>query len=232
MICAAILAGGIGERLGLGMPKQFYRIYDKPLLIYCVEKFVEVDELDLIIVSSPKEYLDKTKSIINEFMDDNRIHVIEGGITRNDTILNSINYSIENGADENSIMVTHDGARIFVSPQLIRDSIHYALEYGPSSAVIPASDVIFESKVKRHLSGVPERKYLVHAQTPQSFNMNEFLNIYNDLSENEIKLLDEAMVLFYLRDEDVYLFDGDSSNFKITRSFDLTLAEVILKNNG
>ena len=231
MICAAILAGGIGERLGLGMPKQFYTLFDKPMLIYCVEKFVEVDELDLIVVSSPKEYIDRTQSIINEFIDDNRVCVIEGGITRNDTILNSINYSIENGADENSIMVTHDGARIFVSPQLIRDSIFYALEYGASSAVIPATDVIFQSKVKGHLSGVPERKYLFHAQTPQSFNINKFLEIYEDLSENEIKLLDEAMVLFHLRDEDVFLFEGQSSNFKITNSFDLTLAEVILKNN-
>ena len=45
---------------------------------------------------------------------------------------------------------------------------------------------------------------------------------------NEIKLLDEAMALFYLRDYDVYLFEGNSSNFKITRPFDIKIAEVIL----
>ncbi|WP_407423103.1 2-C-methyl-D-erythritol 4-phosphate cytidylyltransferase [Methanobrevibacter sp.] len=230
MICAAILAGGIGERLGLGIPKQFHCISGKPLLIHCVENFVDVEELDLIIVSSPKEYVEKTKYIINEFVDDSRIHVIEGGITRNDTILNSIDFSIECGANENSIMVTHDCARIFVSSKLIRDSIHFALKYGASSAVIPATDVIFQSKSKGLLSDVPERKYLVHAQTPQAFNIKKFMGIYNDLSKDEIKLLDEAMVLFFLRNENVYLFDGDSSNFKITRPFDLTLAETYLKN--
>lgn len=227
MNVAAILAGGIGERLGLGMPKQFYCINNKPLLVYCTEKFVEVDELDLIIVSSPAEYINKTKQIMEEFFNDPRIFVIEGGATRNDTILNSINYALENGADEESIMVTHDGARIFVSPDLIRDSIYFALKYGVASPVIPSTDVIFKFD-NNELIDVPERKYLCHAQTPQSFNLCKFLEIYNDLSDDEIKLLDEAMVLFNLRNEYVYLFEGDSLNFKITLPFDIHIAKTMI----
>lgn len=50
MICDAILAGGIGERLCVWMPKQFHEIESKPLLFIGVEKFIEVKELDLIIV--------------------------------------------------------------------------------------------------------------------------------------------------------------------------------------
>lgn len=230
MLCAAVLAGGIGERLDLGMPKQFFNIAGKPLLIHCVEKFIEVDELDLIIVSSPKDFIDKTNSLIKNYTNDDRITVIEGGSTRNDTILNSINFAIESGADNDSILVTHDGARIFVSPNLIRESIKYAQEYGAASPVIPATDVIFLSKNKGELSKVPERRYLVHAQTPQAFNIKKFLDIYDDLSSDEIKLLDEAMVLFHLRNESVYLFDGESINFKITNPVDLKVAEAFLYN--
>lgn len=103
-------------------------------------------------------------------------------------------------------MVTHDASRIFVSEKLIEDSIKYAIEVGAASAVIPATDVIFESKEEGKLTGIPLRKYLCHAQTPQSFNIDRFLEIYEDLSEDEIGKLDEAMVLFYLRDADVKLF--------------------------
>lgn len=230
MLCAAVLAGGIGERLGLDIPKQFFHIKGKPLLIHCVEKFVEVEELDLIIVSSPKDYIEKTNSIIKSCIpDDDRIKVIEGGVTRNDTILNSINFAIDCGADDDSILVTHDGARIFVSPKLIKESIRYAQKYGAASPVIPATDVIFVSKTKGELSSIPERKELVHAQTPQSFNIMKFLDIYNDLSFDEIKLLDEAMVLFYLRNEPVHLFDGEFTNFKITHPSDLKVAETFFK---
>ena len=228
MIFAAILAGGIGSRLDFDVPKQFFEINNKPLLAFCIEPFLEVDELDKIIVSSPNQFLNETQNLIDKYFKDDRLVVIEGGKTRNDTILNSIDYAMKNGSDETSVMVTHDGARIFVSPKLIKDSIKFAKEYGAASAVIPATDVIFQSKIPGQLTKVPERKYLVHAQTPQSFKINDFLDIYNDLSEDEIKLLDEAMMLFYLRDKDVCLFDGDSSNFKITRPFDITIAKSIL----
>ena len=227
---AAVLAGGIGTRLSKGVPKQFYEINNKPLLIYCVEPFVEVDELDKIIVSSPKDFLDKTESLIREYFPDNeKIVVIEGGKTRNDTILNSIDYVLRNGYDEESIMVTHDGARIFVSPELIKASIKYAEEYGAASPVIPAVDVIFERENGKLIS-IPERKYLAHAQTPQSFKIGKFLEIYNDLSDDEIELLNEAMILFYLRDEEVYLFEGDTINFKITRPIDIKIAEAMLRD--
>lgn len=230
MIFAAILAGGIGTRLNHGIPKQFYEINGKALLVYCVEPFLKVDNLNKIIVSSPKEFMDKTNLLIeNYFPNNEKIVVIEGGKTRNDTILNSINYALSNGADDESIMVTHDGARIFVSPDSIKESIKYACKFGAASPVIPATDVIFKQN-NRKLTEIPERKYLVHAQTPQSFNINKFLKIYNDLTEDEIKLLDEAMMLFHLRNEEIYLFEGDSMNFKITRPFDIKIAESILKD--
>lgn len=231
MICAAMLAGGVGSRLKQGKPKQFVNINNKPILVHSVETFLNVDELDKIIVSSPKECIDKTKNLMEEYFPQNdRIVVIEGGKTRNDTILNSIYYMKDQNCEDDSILVTHDASRIFVSEKLIEDSIKYAIEVGAASAVIPATDVIFESKEDGKLTDVPLRKYLCHAQTPQSFNIDKFLEIYEDLSDEEISKLDEAMVLFHLRNADIKLFPGDQGNFKITRPFDIIMAELFLKN--
>ncbi|MCQ2970043.1 MAG: 2-C-methyl-D-erythritol 4-phosphate cytidylyltransferase [archaeon] len=231
MICAAILAGGIGSRLKQGKPKQFVNINNKPILVHSVEIFLSVDELDKIIVSSPKECVDKTNDLMDEYFPKNdKIIVIEGGETRNGTILNSIQYMKGQNCEKDSILVTHDASRIFVSKKLIKDSIKYAIEVGAASAAIPATDVIFETEIDGKLTGVPLRKYLCHAQTPQSFNIDKFLDIYEDLSEEEISKLDEAMVLFHLRNADVKLFPGDQNNFKITRPFDIKLAESIFKN--
>ena len=108
MIFAAILAGGIGNRLNVGIPKQFYKINEKPLLYYCISQFLKVENIDKIIVSSPKDYLNETRNLVNDYFDDKKLVVIEGGKTRNDTILNSIDYAMKNGADEDSIMITHD----------------------------------------------------------------------------------------------------------------------------
>lgn len=232
MIFAAILAGGVGNRIGLDNPKQFLMVGDKPILAHSVEKFLKVNQIDKIIVSSPKDYIEDTKSLIHEYFGDNdRIAIIFGGKTRNDTILNSISFVKENYDDEDPILITHDAARIFVSSKIIKDSISELEDHDAASAVIPAVDVIFQSDKERNLVDIPLRENLVHSQTPQSFKVNRFLEIYNDLSDDEIKKLDEAMMLFYLRDGDVSLFEGDSLNFKITRPIDLKIAEEVLRQS-
>lgn len=229
MIFAAILAGGIGSRMGLDKPKQFEIIGNKPILIHSTETFLKVNEIDKIIVSAPKEYINETKDLISEYFPNNpRVVVIKGGETRNGTILNSIKYVEENYNNNDHILITHDAARIFASEKLIKKSIDNVKNHDAASPVIPAVDVIFESKEKGKLTNIPLRKNLVHSQTPQSFKINKFMEIYNELNENEINKLDEAMMLFFLRDGDVKLFEGEPNNFKITREIDLKIAENYL----
>ena len=135
----------------------------------------------------------------------------------------------ENNCPKNSILVTHDAARMFVTTDLIKKGIKYAREYGAASAVIPVTDVIFESKEVGKLEDIPLREHLFHSQSPQSFNIDLFLEIYNDLNSDERLRLYEAMTLFYLRDKSVYLFEGDKGNFKITVPFDVEIAKTILE---
>ena len=183
------------------------------------------------VPNCPKKCIDKTRTLMEEYFPQNdRIVVIEGGATRNETILNSIRYMKDQNCEKDSILVTHDASRIFVSEVLIEDSIKYSIEVGAASPVIPATDVIFESKEEGKLTDIPLRKNLYHSQTPQSFNIDKFLEIYEDLSEDEIAKLDEAMMLFHLRGADVKLFPGDQGNFKITRPFDIVIAESIFKD--
>lgn len=227
-----MLAGGIGTRMGLNKPKQFELVGDKPILIHSVEKFLKVKEIDKIIVSSPKSYIEETENLIEEYIENrSKIVTIPGGKTRNDTILNSIQYVKTNFDDSDPILITHDAARIFVSPELIRKSITYLNCSDATSPAIPAVDVIFESKERGKLTDIPLRKNLVHSQTPQSFKINKFLEIYESLTDDEINKLDEAMMLFHLRGGKITLFDGDSKNFKITRSIDLKIANVYYNEN-
>lgn len=228
-----MLAGGIGNRMGLNKPKQFEIVGNKPILIHSTETFLKVKEIDKIIVSSPKEYINETKELIHYYFPNNpRIVVILGGKTRNDTILNSIAYIEDNHEKGDHILITHDAARIFASKKLIEKSIENVKNHDAASPVIPAIDVIFESREKGKLTDIPLRENLVHSQTPQSFKINKFMEIYNDLNQEEIDKLDEAMILFFLRNGDIKLFEGENSNFKITRKIDLKIAEAYLEEKS
>ena len=171
MIFAAILAGGIGSRMGgTDTPKQFLTLGNKPVIIHTVEKFVINENIDKTIVLTPKNFIKHTNNLIEEYIGKNDdIIVIEGGETRNDTIMNSINYIDENfGIDEESIIVTHDSVRPFVTHRIIKDNIEAARKYGACDTVIPATDTIVESVNGTTIESIPVRDYYYQGQTPQS----------------------------------------------------------------
>ena len=232
MIFAAILAGGVGSRMGNSdVPKQFLNLGDKPILIHTIEKFIINSKFDKILVLTPNNFINSTIDLIKNIEGEtDKIVVLEGGETRNDTIRNAISYIKSNfSIDDNSIIVTHDSVRPFVSHRIIEDNIKMASEYGACDTVIPATDTIVESVDGDTISSIPLRDHYYQGQTPQSFKINKLDSLYNNLSKDEIESLTDAAKIFTLNNEDVFLVEGDVTNIKITYPYDLKLANTILK---
>ena len=233
MIFAAILAGGIGSRMGgTDTPKQFLDLGDKPVIIHTIEKFAINNKIDKIIVLTPQSFINHTNHLIDEYIGENKdIMVIEGGETRNDTLINSISYIDENfGIDEDSIILTHDSVRPFVTHRIIEDNIEAAKRYGACDTVIPATDTIVESINGATIESIPVRDYYYQGQTPQSFNIKKLYNLISSLTEEESNILTDACKIFTLKDEDVHLVEGEVTNIKITYPYDLKLANTILED--
>lgn len=213
-------------------PKQFLTLGNKPVIIHTIEKFVINEKIDKIIVLIPKNFINHTNHLIEEYIPHNDdIIVIEGGATRNDTLMNSINYIDENfGIDDNSIILTHDSVRPFVTHRIIEDNIDAAKRYGACDTVVPSTDTIVESINGKTIESIPVRDYYYQGQTPQSFNIKKLFNLINSLTEEESNILTDACKIFALKDEDVYLVDGEVTNIKITYPYDLKLANTILED--
>ena len=233
MIFAAILAGGIGSRMGgTDIPKQFLTLGDKPVIVHTIEKFVINEKIDKIIVLTPENFVNHTNHLIEKYIPNAEdIVVIEGGQTRNDTLLNSIEYIKENfGIDDESIIITHDSVRPFVTHRIIEDNIQAARKYGACDTVVPATDTIVESINGETIESIPVRDYYYQGQTPQSFTIKTLFNLINSLTEEESNILTDACKIFTLKDEDVHLVEGEVTNIKITYPYDLKLANTILED--
>ena len=94
MIFGAVLAGGIGSRMGnVEKPKQYLNIAGKPIIIHTLEKFYVNDKFEKIIVLCPNQWVNHTENLIKKYIGENdTIVVISGGSTRNETIMNAIAY--------------------------------------------------------------------------------------------------------------------------------------------
>jgi len=226
-----ILAGGTGTRMGrTDLPKQFLMLGEKPIIIHTIEQFLIAPDINHIIVAVPENWISYTQDIINKYCSDNRINVIQGGSDRNGTIMNICTYIHENFKGEDNIVVTHDAVRPFLTQRIIKDNIELCKKYGATDTVIPATDTIVESKNGNIISNIPVRKEMYQGQTPQSFKVENFMNEYNSLTEDEKQILTDACKVYVIKGKEVGLVMGESYNMKVTTKYDLKLANLMLNN--
>lgn len=230
-VFGVVLAGGKGTRMGnVEKPKQFMEVGGKPIMIHTIEKFSVYPEFEKVIVLSPKQWIPHTKDIINKYvLRSDHIVVIEGGKTRNETIMNAVKYIEENyRLDDETIIVTHDSVRPFVTHRILEENVHYAKKYGATDTVIPATDTIISSDDHQCITEIPDRTIMYQGQTPQSFHAKKLRELYSGLTENEKRILTDACKILVLNGERVHLVEGEVFNIKITYPYDIRVAQAIL----
>lgn len=231
MVYAVICAGGIGSRMGNAeKPKQYLKIGNKPIILHTIEKFLVYEKFEKIIVLCPHSWISHTEELVNKYLKINdRVVVLEGGASRNDTIMNAIDYiEKEYGLDEETVVVTHDSVRPFLTHRIIEENIEATLKYGACDTVIPATDTIVESLDADKISSIPDRKYMYQGQTPQSFKAKKLKELFHSLTDEEKDILTDAAKIYVMKGEPIHIVQGEVFNIKITYPYDLKVAETLL----
>ena len=232
MVYAVILAGGSGTRMGTEVPKQFLNICSRPVIIRSADAFLDSGLCDYIIITVPAEFMDYTRSLVKEYRPDDDIDVIAGGQNRNSSLLNALEFIKRNKPyDGDTVVLTHDAVRPFINKRIIEDNIKAVREFGGCNTVVKCVDTVLFSDDGKFISSVPERKKLYNAQTPQSFNFTQLLNIYEKMTDGEKENMTDACSVFLKYGKKVALVDGDHNNIKITYKSDIGRAEQIILNN-
>lgn len=231
MNIAIILASGSGTRVrNSRIPKQFIEINDKPIVLHTLEKFINNQNIDQIIIVCNYDWINYLKQIMEKlFKKANNYHIICGGLTRNDSIKKGLDYINKNlPSKKDDIILTHDAARIFVSTKIINENIEYAKKYGVVDTVVATTDTIVCSSDGKKIDTIPNRNYLYNCQTPQTFKLEILNKIYEQIYGDTSDACSLAVESGYY----VHLLIGEYTNIKITTDFDLAIAEFLLKKNN
>lgn len=222
MISAIILAGGKGKRMCAKVSKQYIELRGKPILYYTLKRFADCSQIDKIILVLPKDEIDYCK---NEILNKYSLKVdmiVEGGEERQDSVFNALE-CIENC----EIVLIHDGARPFTSERIINDGIKYAKLYGAAAPGVIPKDTIKVINEEKFSVSTPDRNTLRAIQTPQVFKFNLIKECHNKIKKNNISVTDDTMVVDMYNNE-VYLYEGEYTNIKVTTPEDLILAENLI----
>lgn len=238
MTTAIVLAGGSGSRMNSDKAKQYIEVGGVPLIVYSLRTFQEspVDSIVLVVREGDHEYVQR--EIVERFGISKVKDIVPGGKERFDSVWAGIQAAVGNdiilsetndpAPSEDKIMI-HDGARPFVSLEMIIGSIEAAGKYGACTVAVPVKDTI--KVVDKDGFGVdtPDRTTLYQVQTPQTFRASVIIEAHKRFREDPHSgITDDTMLVEEYLKQRVYMVPGDYRNLKVTTPEDIVLTEALV----
>ena len=200
-ISVIICAAGRGERAGFAKNKLLAPLYGAPALCHTLEKF-NMPEIGEVIITSSKEDLEEISALASFF----GYKVVLGGKTRTESVKNALSYV------KGDIVLVHDGARPYVTREIILNCIESVKKYGSGICAIKSTDTTVcceNGKITQRL----ERNKLFRLQTPQGFFTKDLRLAYAK-ADGEDFTDDSAVYGKYIALP--VICEGSESNIKLT----------------
>lgn len=218
MNAAIIVAAGTGSRMGAEMPKQFLKIGGEYILAKTLRAFEESEDIrEIVLVLSP-EWIDFTRREILEKEGFYKfLKIVPGGAERYDSV-----YAGLLACPEADYVLIHDGARPFVTQEVIHRACTEAAATGAVAVGVPAKDTVKIVDENGYVTETPVRSRTWLVQTPQAFEYDMIRMAYEIVREKGMAgVTDDAMVVELSRLSRVRMIMGDYRNIKITTPDDL-----------
>jgi 2-C-methyl-D-erythritol 4-phosphate cytidylyltransferase len=231
---AVVLGGGVGQRLGAGLPKQLLTLGGTTLIERCVAAFEAAPGVDEILVVMARGYTGQVEALLADRYA-KVTAVIEGGLTRPESTRVALSAIAAGpsaaGQPDDCGVLLHDAARPLVDQRIIADCVAALAEHDAAGVAVPASDtmVVTADGVMRSM---PRRETLHRCQTPQCFRLSVITRAHELAAADPgySPTDDCGVVMRYLPDVPVQIVPGSERNIKVTYPQDLAVAEALLSD--
>jgi 2-C-methyl-D-erythritol 4-phosphate cytidylyltransferase len=213
-----IVAAGSSQRM-VGINKLFAPLRGKPLLSWSVDTCQRYSLVQQIVLVLNDEDLARGQKLKKE-RGWSKVTLCPGGARRQD----SVREGLRHVRDCDWVMI-HDGARPFLTLDLIRDGLKVVGKTEAAVAAVPVKDTIKLATDERLIGETLQRDRLWAAQTPQIFSFDVINKAYTNLVA---EVTDDATAVECLGYK-VQLYMGDYRNIKVTTTEDLEVARIIAR---
>lgn len=226
---AIVIAGGSGKRMGLNIPKQFVNIKGKPVIIYTLEAFEKLPQIDAIEIVCIKGWEDTLRDYLKKYNITKVKWIVEGGETGQESIRNGV-YNLEGIIDNEDNVIIHDGVRPMLDEEIILDVIAKCNLYGNGISSMPYNEQIFIKDDEESTSNYIPRETLRRMVTPQAYNFKLIDSAYHEAFEKNIGISGSsyANTMMVELGHKLYFASGSDKNIKLTTQDNLLIFKAML----
>lgn len=218
-----LLAGGVGNRLGAGIPKQFVNVLGKPVIAYTMlayQNHPEIDGIELVCVDG---FQDELMRIVEDNHITKVIKIVKGGAEYENSIMNGVE-GLKGIAKDNDVVMIHWAASPFINEEIISDNIRVCKVKGNAMSASPAYLLYGKNDGECSTQNINRDTFKVLA-APQSFLYKNIVAIYEEANKRDLLNKIEAHTTAIMTELGIpiYFSKGNQTNIKITTKEDLEL---------
>lgn len=220
--CSMVVAAA-GNSSRMGEDKLLLEIGGMPVIIRTLLAFEKCEAVDEIIVVTREDLIEKCAALCMEYGIEKANKFLIGGSDR----LHSALAGVMEASEEAKLIGIHDGARPFVTGELIENVVQCAAKFDAAAPAVPVNDTI-KLAADGVVEATPVRDNVFAVQTPQVFLPDIIKCALTAAAENELAITDDCSAVEELG-MPVRLVTGDADNIKLTTPRDIDLGRIILR---
>jgi 2-C-methyl-D-erythritol 4-phosphate cytidylyltransferase len=214
-----LLAAGLGKRMQIDKPKQFFTINGKPILAYSLEVFNSLSQLSKIILVCQPNHIEDYNKIIRDYNIKN-VQIVLGGETRQQSVYNGLQKVTSDK------VIVHEAARPLISKEFVIELVEAASK--GTHAIVPVLPVNFTVAIgEEQMEGILDRSKLRNIQLPQVFDTNIIKEAHEKAKKEAFQATEDSMLVFKYGGK-VKFVRGRESNVKITTLYDVKMISNFL----
>jgi 2-C-methyl-D-erythritol 4-phosphate cytidylyltransferase len=194
------------------------------MLVHAVRALAASRTVDIVVVAAPEDTVEAVAAMLAEQSFGAEVVVVTGGDTRQDSVARAL---LALPADIDVVLV-HDAARPLVPVEVVT-SVVSAVRSGHDAVVpgLPVVDTIKQVDDSADVVRTVDRAPLRAIQTPQGFRRSVLQEAHAVADLDQVPATDDAGLVERLG-LTVHVITGHEEAFKVTRPFDVLMAEAVL----
>lgn len=230
MAVGMLLAGGVGQRMGASVPKQFMEVGGKPIICYPLEIMEDHPLIDAVEIVCVENFIDEMWKIVDKYSFKKVRWITPGGATCQESTWNGLK-NLRGKIAEDEILLIHMSSYPIANADIMTGCIESAAVNGNGCVARAIQFSSYFTDDRKTSVRQIDRDKLMLCTMPYAFRFGECADLYDRAFAEGKGVTGNVFTntLYCDYGKRIYFTRDSETNMKVTTPEDIRLMETFLK---